>query len=222
MDNVSDLSESTKIEAVLTAYQHYQTAVSKDALSMAEPTAKLPDAQVFVNESTGGVIIILPERHESTDDQVQGGAASVAKHVMAIPKVKIAVEEPVIYNGTMISNVGWGGGSKAIANKPQSKRIFDFQESAQGSISHQIYERQVGGMVISTSRYAAENMPSDPQRYNNPEINKTMVKNLCFHTSKAGDISVFPVGPDHLLARYDRDTLEVHLRRAGWKLLANR
>jgi hypothetical protein len=219
MDNVSDLPGADKIKAVLAAYKSYQTAVAKDEISMADASAKLPDAQVFYNQSSSAVIIILPERHDSTDNQVQGGAEAVAKCVMAIPKVKIAVEEPVMYNGTLLSNVGW---AKDVTRKPQSKALFDFEPAAQGSISHQIYVRQVGGMVISTSRYAAEKMPRDPQRYNNPEINKTMVANLCANTSKAGEISVFPVGPDHLLGRYDLNTLGVHLKAAGWKMLANR
>lgn len=218
MNKVSDLPGADKILAVLAAYKSYQTAVSKDELSSVDTSAKLPDAQVFYNKSTGAVIIILPERHDSTDNDVQSGAESVARRVMAIPKVKIAVEEPILYNGTLLSNVGWG---KDVTRKPQSKTLFDFEPSAQGSISHQIYTRQIGMMLISTSRYAAEKMPRDPQRYNNPKINETMVKNLCANTSKAGDISVFPVGPDHLLDRYDLNTLGVHLKAAGWKMLAN-
>jgi hypothetical protein len=219
VDNVSDLSGADKVKAVLTAYQSYRTAVAEDEISMADASAKLPDAQVFFNKSTSAVIIILPERHDSTDNQVQGGAAAVAKHVMAIPKVKIAVEEPIMYNGTLLSNVGW---AKDVTRKPQSKALFDFEASAEGSISHQIYVKQVGGMVISTSRYAAEKMPRDPQRYDNPEINKTMAAKLIANTNRTGEISVFPVGPDHLLGRYDLNTLSVHLAAAGWKMLANK
>jgi hypothetical protein len=218
MNKVSDLPGASKIKAVLAAYKHYQSAVAKDELSNVDASAKLPDAQVFLREQTGGVIIILPERHDSTDDQVQGGAAAVAKHVMAIPKVKVAVEEPINYHGTLLSNVGW---AKDVSRKPQRSTLFDFEASSQGSISHQIYVKQVGGMVISTSRYAAEKMPRDPRRYNNPEINKTMARNLSQNTAKAGEISVYPVGPDHLLARYDASTLSVHLRANGWKVLAN-
>jgi hypothetical protein len=219
MDIVSELAGADKVKAVLTAYQSYQTAVNQDEISKGDPSAKLPDAQVFFNESTSAVIIILPERHASTDNQVQGGAAAVAKHVMAIPKVKVAVEEPIMHNGSLLSNVGW---AKDVTRKPQSQAIFDFEASAQGSISHQIYVKQVGGMVISTSRYAAEKMPRDAQRYNNPEINKTMAEKLIANTSKAGEISVFPVGPDHLIIRYDPETLRAHLVKAGWKMLANK
>lgn len=218
MDNLSELSEAVKIKAVLTAYKHYQAAVAQDELSKVDPSAKLPNALVFVDEDTGGVIIILPERHDSIDAQVQSEAAAVAKHVMAIPKVKIAVEEPINYNGTLLSNVGW---AKDVTQKKQSMSLFDFEASAQGSISHQIYVMQVGGMVISTSRYAAEKMPCDPQRYNNPEINKTMVEKLVDNTTGVGDISVFPVGPDHLLVRYDSNTLSVRLQAAGWKMFVN-
>ena len=219
MDNVNELAGADKIKAVLTAYENYQAAVAQDELSRVDASAKLPDALVFYFQRTNGVIIILPERHDSTDTDVQGWAATVAKQVMAIPKVKIAVEEPIRYNGTLLSNVGW---AKDVTGKPQSKTLFDFEPSAQGSISHQIYVKQVGGMVISTSRFAAEKMPRDPQRYNNPEINRTMAASLCFNTSRDWEVSVFPVGPDHLLARYDPNTLSVHLRAAGWKALATR
>ncbi|WP_444931193.1 hypothetical protein ACJJIF_05250 [Microbulbifer sp. SSSA002] len=217
MNKVSDLTDSDKIQAVLTAFKTYRTAVNNDALSQVSDDAKLPDAQVFYHNSNGGIIIILPERHDSTEDPVQGGAASVAKYVMEIPRVKIAVEEPINYYGTLLSNVGW---AKDVSTKPQSTKLFDFEASAQGSISHQIYTRQVYGMVLGTSRYAAEKMPRDPNRYNNPEINTTMVRNLDQNTG-AGDISVFPVGPDHLSVAYDRDTLGVHLQAANWKLLSN-
>ena len=204
------------LKAVLAAHKSYQTAVNKDDLSKASSDAQLPDAEVFVNESTGALIIILPERHDSQDNQVQGGAEAVAKHVMTLPNVKIAVEEPITYDGTLLSNVGW---TANVMEKPQSKALFAFEASSQGSISHQIYVKQVGGMAISTSRYPAERMPRDPKRYGNPEINKTMAEKLIANTSKAGDISVFPVGPDHLKISYDRDTLSTHLKKAGWKML---
>ncbi len=213
MDSWADLPMN--IQAVLSAYNVYQTAVAKDEISTVEPSAKLPDAEVFVNGLNSGLIIILPERHDSADPDVKGGALAVAKKVLVIPKVKIAVEEPVLYNGTLLSNVGW---SKDIMKKPQSTSLFDYSESAEGSISHQIYVRQVGGAMIGTSRYPAENMPRNPQRYNNPEINVIMAVSLILNTN-AGDVSVYPVGPDHLLARYDLKTLAVHLKSAGWKKL---
>jgi hypothetical protein len=214
MDSVRELAEADKVKAVLTAYRSYQTAVSQDELSKATASAKLPDALVFLNESTKAVIIILPERHDSTDNQVQGGAAAVAKHVLAIPKVKIAVEEPITYNGTLVSNLACD-----VTKKPQSQALFDFDASTQGSISHQIYVKQVGGKVVATSRYPAEKMPREPRRYNNPNINKTMAENLIVNTTGAGEISVFPVGPDHLRIAYDRVTLRDHLEKAGWKIL---
>jgi sarcosine oxidase gamma subunit len=77
-------------------------------------------------------------------------------------------------------------------------------------------------VVISTSRYAAEKMPRDPQRYNNPDIDKTMAEKLIANTRKVGETSVFPVGPDHLLIRYDRGTLRAHIEKADWKMLANK
>ena len=220
MNSVSDLSDPTKtmIRNILNAYNNYKEATDKDEISQAEPDAKLPDAQIFFDEQNGGIIIILPERHASADQQVRGGAEAVAKRVLEIPKVKIAVEEPIEYNGTLISNVGW---TKSIAQKPQSMPLFEFDPDAQGSISHQTYVRQIGGGMASTSRYAAEKMPCDPVRYNNPEINKFMAESLIKNTN-AGDISVFPVGPDHLIARYDRDTLRVHIVRAGWTMLSNK
>ena len=66
----------------------------------------MPDAQVF--EEGGAGIVILAERHDSAEDDVQSGASSVAEAVMAIPEVKVAVEEPMTLGGTLISNVGWG------------------------------------------------------------------------------------------------------------------
>ncbi|HMA50607.1 MAG TPA: hypothetical protein VKP60_12690 [Magnetospirillaceae bacterium] len=218
MNSVNELAQADKVNAVLTAFQSYRTAVNQDELSRASGDARIPDAQVFYKENTGAVIIILPERHSSADDQVRGGALGVAKAVMAIPKVKIAVEEPINYNGTLLSNVGWAGD---VTRKPQSTALFDFDADAQGSISHQIYVRQVGGMVVSTSRYAAEAMPRVTPRYNNPVINQTMVQNLTANSTKDGDISVFPVGPDHMSAAYDHNTLQVQLVNAGWTLLAN-
>ncbi len=218
MDNVSELPNADKFEAVLAAYKTYRDAVNNDEISRAEASARLPDAQVFCHPDTLAVIVILAERHDSADADVQAGAAAVAKQVMALPKVKIAVEEPITYNGTLLSNVGWAGD---VSRKPQSQSLFEFEATAQGSISHQIYARQVGGMIVATTRYAAERMPRDPQRYNNPEINRTMVANLIANTSRAGDISVFPVGPDHLSRTYDRATLTDQLMAAGWDLLTN-
>lgn len=217
MGNVSDLVEADKVNSALTAYRSYQAAVNQDELSQVADEAKLPNALVFFNTSTGAVIIILPERHESKDVEVQGEAAIVAKRVLAIPKVKIAVEEPILYNDTLLSNVGWG---KDVTGKLKDQSLFDFEATSQGSISHQIYERQVGDKEISTSRYAAEKMPRDPERYGNKKINKTMAEKLIANTSKDGEISVFPVGPDHLSTAYDTDTLGKHLKNAGWKLLA--
>ncbi|WP_444897343.1 hypothetical protein [Microbulbifer sp. SSSA005] len=217
MNSVNELPKAKEISLVLKAFESYSRAVNKDSLSTATRDAQIPDAQVFVKEQTGGVIIILPERHSSEDEEVQSGAASIAKYVMAIPKVKIAVEEPVRYNGTLISNVGWG---TSIQSKPQSQSIFDFLPDAQGSISHQLYNRQVGMMIISSTRYPAEDMPANPNRYNNPQINATMVKNLRENT-KAGDISVFPVGPDHLKRTYDPNTLKVRLGAHGWTELSH-
>lgn len=218
MDNVSELPNADKFEAVLKAYKGYQDAVAQDEISRADASAKLPDAQVFYKDDTGAVIVILAERHDSADPEVQAGAASVARQVMALPKVKIAVEEPINYNGTLLSNVGW---ARDVSKKPQSVTLFNFEATAQGSISHQIYARQVEGMVVSTTRYAAEQMPRDPQRYNNPAINRTMVANLIANTARAGDISVFPVGPDHLSRAYDAQTLTDQLMIAEWELLTN-
>jgi hypothetical protein len=221
MDKVSELTgAAAKVKDVLTAYASYRKAVNADALSKASNDAKVPDAHVFHKEieNQDAVIVILAERHDSDDDQVRGGAEGVAKKAMLIPKVKIAVEEPITYNGTQLSNVGFG---QDVTKKKQAQALFDFAPSAEGSISHQIYVKQVGGMVVNTSRYAAEQMPRDPKRYNNPKINKTMAEKLIANTGK-GEVSVFPVGPDHLLARYDAKTLRVHLEKEGWKLLANK
>lgn len=49
-----------------------------------------------------------------------------------------------------------------------------------------------------------------------------MAERLIANTSKAGDISVFPVGLDHLRESYDQNTLKVHLKAKGWKMLANK
>jgi hypothetical protein len=222
MCNVSQLADkelADKVMALLTAHQSYKAAVDQDQLSLAVPDAQLPDPQVFFNESTSALIIILPERHDSTEDQVQKGAAAVAKHVLEIPKVKIAVEEPIMYNDTLISNVGWG---RDVTGKPQNQSLFEFEASAQGSISHQVYVKHVGDTASSASRYAAEEMARNPQRYENLEINKIMAKKLIDNTSKAGEISVFPVGPDHLLIRYDQEPLRAHLMKQGWKMLKNK
>jgi hypothetical protein len=221
MCNVSQLEDkelADKVMAVLTAYQSYKTAVDQDQISQADPDAKLPDAQVFFNETTSALIIILPERHDSTEDQVQNGAAAVAKHVLEIPKVKIAVEEPTMYNDTLISDVGWG---RNVTSKPESQALFEFEASAQGSISHQIYVKQVSDTARSASRYAAEEMPRNPRRYENGEINKTMATKLIDNTSETGEISVFPVGPDHLLLRYG-EPLRAHLMKERWKMLKNK
>jgi hypothetical protein len=217
--NVSEIpGGGNHVLAVLKAYKAYQTEINQDELS--RYGGNLPDAQVFYNKLTQGVIIILAERHDSADAKVQKLAKAVAEKVLAIPKVKIAVEEPIEYNGRLLSNVGWG---KNVTTKSKDTALFDFEATGQGSLSHQIYVKQVEGAMSDIIRYAAEKMPRDPQRYNNPNINRTMAQKLNANTGRMGEISVFPVGPDHVHnTDYDSTTLDKHLMMAGWYLLANR
>jgi hypothetical protein len=109
-DKVSELPSGDKIAAVLKAYKTYQTAANQDKVSEGSADAKLPDPEVYFKESANAVIVLLPERHSSPDAHVQSGAEGVAASVLAVPGVKIAVEEPVAYNGTLLSNVGWDKG----------------------------------------------------------------------------------------------------------------
>ncbi|HEV7268425.1 MAG TPA: hypothetical protein VGN83_26490 [Falsiroseomonas sp.] len=211
--NVSELADGDQVKKVLQAYAAYRTAVSKDPLSMAAPEARLPKAEVFYNSLTTAVVIILPERHDSDVADVQDCAEVVAKHVLLLKKVKIAVEEPVeLSGGLLISNVGFAGD---ITSKPATKSLFDFAPSARGSISHQILARQISSMLVGVKRFAAEAMPRNPRRYNNPEINETMAKNLNKNAGR-GEAIVFPVGPDHLSASYDLNTLISHMTSMGW------
>jgi hypothetical protein len=217
--NVSELTNSNVIMPVLRAYQAYRTEVNQDGLSQAMEEAKLPDAQVFYNKLTKAVIIVLAERHDSDIAAVREGAEDVATHVMAIPNVKIAVEEPIWYDNKLISNVGFG---HDVTTKPVERALFEFSPDSAGSISHQIYLKQVIEGAPFTTRYAAEKMPRE-SRYNNPNINKTMAQKLYANTGRMGEISVFPVGPDHVHnTDYDPMTLDRHLMMAGWYLLVNR
>jgi hypothetical protein len=223
---LSDLKgDQAKVkDLVLKSYAFYRQKANADPALRNVPGADLPDAQVFVKG--GAVIVILPERHDSTNDDVQAGALNVAKAALAIPKVKIAVEEPKEIGGTLISNVGIGNG---VTAKHNAANLFEKEPAAQGSISHQIYVKQVGGMLVNTTRYAAEKGVTP--RYGgrggaagvgNPKINKDMVDLLHANTSKGGEISIFPVGPDHLKPVYDPNTLKVRLEAKGWEQLENK
>jgi hypothetical protein len=75
-------------------------------------------------------------------------------------------------------------------------------------------------MLVGVKRFAAEAMPRNSQRYNNPEINKTMATNLNKNAGR-GETVVFPVGPDHLSASYDLTTLTVHMMSMGWSSVDN-
>lgn len=215
--SIGDLADGAQIKRALQAYEFYQKAVAADPLSLVAPEAKLPDAKVYHNTLTGAVIIIFPERHDSDVVAVQEGAESVAKQVLMLKGVKIAVEEPVaLSSGMLVSNVGF---SSDISNKPQSKTIFEFSKDAKGSIAHQISDRQISYILVGVKRFAAEDMPRNSKRYNNPEINKTMATNLSKNAGR-GDIVVFPVGPDHLSKTYDLMTLGKHLKSMGWSSVA--
>jgi hypothetical protein len=102
-----------------------------------------------------------------------------------------------------------------VTKKPPTQALFEFGPFAKGSISHQIYVKQGATGV----RYAAEDMPSATPRYNNPAINRTMAAKLIANTTRSGDISVFPVGPDHMRGSYDAHTLAWHLGAAEWEFI---
>ena len=206
---VNQLNQHGAIQPVLDAHGDYQTEISETT----NYQVLLPYPRVLFNDINGGVIILLPEKHDSDDPEVQRLAAAVAVAVLAIPRVKVAVEEPILYNHHLISDVGF---SHPIAQKGVNTPLFTYSSDSQGSISHQIYQRQVIQGVPNTFRYAAEAMPRNPQRYNNPQINRTMAHKLTFNTRGRGEVSVFPVGPDHLSEDYDPVTLDKHLTIAGW------
>lgn len=211
---VSELADGAQVKRVLQAHALYRAAIAKTPLGMAGGAeAQVQKAEVFHNALRNAVIIILPEWHESDVAEVQECAEVVAKHVLLLKKVAIAVEEPVaLANGLLVSNVGF---DRDITTKPASKSVFEFSPTSRGSIAHQILERQRSSMLVGVRRFPAEAMPRNPKRYENPEINETMAANLNKNAG-AGEVVVFPVGRDHLSAAYDLKTLVVHLTTMGW------
>ena len=211
MMRLSDLPNSGIIRPVLNAHKDYKKLIAMFDVIKREVSY----ARVFYNDLTHAVIIILPEMHDSDSQVVQKLAEDVASRVMAIPKVKIAVEYPVLYNASLISDVGF---SHPIASKERNRDLFAFSPDSKGSISHHIYQKQVIRRVGPTSsRYAAESMPPSTPRYNNPVINRTMANKVMVNTRGNDDISVFPVGTDHVNDEYDDMTLDKHITCSGWK-----
>ena len=200
------------IDDLVKAFTSYRTAVNNDELSTATDDAKIPQMEVYTKG--GAMIVLLPERHSSTDDAVKGAASTVATKVMAIKKVKVAIEEPISMHGKVLSNVGWG--DKPISGWKSSDRLFTYDARMEGSISHQLFTKQVENMVIGSTRFAAET--SDPRlnRYTQQlQVNQDMATNLNANTSGA-DLTVYPVGPDHMKTIYHQQTVGALLVANGW------
>lgn len=207
----------TGVGLVIDAYDEYKKVVDQDVLSQVTPDARLPEAQVYVNTLTRGLIVILPERHDSKDEAVQSHALSVASKILEIPNVKIAVEEPTTINcGAIVSDVGIAKLQEKSANQP----LLEFSPDSAGSISHRIFTLQVEKMRVGTSRFAAELMPRQRDNLSKADVNRVMAVLLSFNTSKANDITVYPVGPDHLLIRYDLLTLGKILNSFGFETVS--